>query len=327
MSAWSAGTQTYTSLDEFTAGDIPSWFSVGNQSVYTTYADKIPNEIENQVLQQTLTLTQQLGIYDFTMDTLGADGNKMFNDDYDYDKLNFQDLQKVYNDMLQWQGVGEGAIDLYINPYRLTGADGAILQNLYTTYLNQNIVEKVSLPKLGAYNVLLNKIRLALNHPELAFNILNVKDETGNTISTIATTQFNSNQLAHAQALYNKNNLTYKDYPPEVLEALGLNPNLTDGALQDGENVGSNVSGGQYFSDNQVAHYSTIVDSAESSVINNYGILNPYPVVSGITFDENNQPTVIHYASGTVIAGTETEAGREAYIQQQQEAQEQEQNN
>jgi hypothetical protein len=324
MASWTAGTQTYTSLDEFTSGNIPSWFSVGNQSVYTSYADKIPNEIENQQLQQTLTLTQQLGIYDFTMDTLGVDGNKMFNADYDYDIRNFEDLQKVYNDMQDAQQYGEGNIEMmFMNWYRLTGPDGILLQNLYFTYKNQNIVEKVASPKMGAFYVLENKIKLALEHPEFAFNVLNVKDETGNTIAAVATTQLNSNQLAHAQALYNKNNETYKDYPPEVLQALGLNPNLSNGALQNGEDVGSNVVGGQYFTQDQVAHYGAIVDAVDNSIINNYGLIDvSSPVTTTTTVNTtlpDGQVQSQEYTNTTygVIAGTETQAGQEAYIAQQ----------
>ena len=283
MASWSSGTSVYTPLSEFTSGDIPSWFSVGDQSIYTSYKDKLPNEIENENLQKTLTLTQQLGVYDFTMDTLGADGNKMFNNDYTYQKYNFQDIQKVYNDMLGWNNLGEGDLEQSIDDYRLTGQDGMLLQNMYHTYKDQNIIEKVSSPNSGSYNVLLNKIKLALNHPELPFNILNMKDETGNSISTTAVTQMNSHQLAHAQALYNKNNDLYVDYPPEILEALGLNPNLSNGTLTNNENVNSNVVGGQTFTDDEVSHYATIIDAADNSILSNYGILDntppPPPVV------------------------------------------------
>ena len=188
-------------------------------------------------------------------------------------KYTFQDIQKLYDDMTTWNDETEISIGDSINPYRLTGQDGSLLQNMYTTYRDQLIIEGVSSPNRGAYNIVLNKIKLALAHPELSFNILNVKDETGNSLTTIGLTQLNSNQLAHSQALYNKNNDTYIDYPPEILEALGLNPNLVNGKLDEGENVGSNIDGSQAFTDQQVDGYANIIDASDSAVISNYGLI------------------------------------------------------
>jgi len=207
------------------------------------------------------------------MDQLGVDGNKLFSANNSYTKYTFQDIQKLYDDMITWNDETEISIEDLINPYRLTGQDGSLLQNMYTTYKDQLIIEGVSSPNRGAYNILLNKIKLALAHPELSFNILNVKDETGNSLTTVGLTQLNSNQLAHAQALYNKNNDTYIDYPPEILEALGLNPNLSNGTLTNNENVGSNVVGGQEFTDDQVDGYANIIDAADDSVVSNYGLI------------------------------------------------------
>ena len=145
---------------------------------------------------------------------------------------------------------------------------------MYTTYRDQLIVEGVALPKIGAYYVLLNKIRLARNHPELAFNILNEKDETGNTVSTVATVQLNGHQLAHSQALYNQDNNVYYGVPTAVLEALGLNPNLTNGTLDEGEDVSSNVVGGQTFTDDEVSDYASVLTSMDNVTLSNYGTLN-----------------------------------------------------
>jgi len=247
----------------------------------------------------------------------------MFNDDYQYTKYNFENIQQVYNDMLGWTELGEGDLENTIDDYRLTGQDGMLLQNMYHTYKNQNIIEKVSSPNSGSYNVLLNKIRLALNHPELAFNILNIKDETGNTISTVGVAQMNSHQLAHAQALYIKNNDRYIDYPPEILEALGLNPNLSNGALTGAEDVGSNVPGAQAYTDDEVNHYATIIDAADNSVINNYGIIDTTSQQTQTSYTQTRLPsgeiqtTQSTNTSYGVIAGTETQAGQDAYLESQ----------
>ena len=264
ISSWEAGTSTYTSLEEFTSGGIPSWFSVGADSVYSSYDNKIPDEIVNDALASTLTLTQQLGIYDYTMDTLGVDGGKSFNKNHTFTKYNLENIQKVYTDLLAMKGTTD--IDSLIDPYRLTGQDGMLIQNLYHTYKDQMTVENVAMPQNGALNVIINKLKLAIN-------ILNEKDETGNSISTVATTQLNSNQLAHAQALYNKNNNAYLEVPTEILETLGLNPNLTNGTLTDGESVVSNVVGGQTFTDDQVNGYAEIIDASDSVILPNYGTI------------------------------------------------------
>ena len=149
-----------------------------------------------------------------------------------------------------------------------------LLQNMYTTYRDQLIVEGVALPKIGAYYVLLNKIRLAREHPELAFNILNEKDETGNTVSTVATVQLNGHQLAHAQALYNKDNNAYYGVPTDVLLTLGLNPKLTNGTLDDGEDVGSNVEGSQDFTDEEVSDYAAVLTAMDNTTLSDYGSLH-----------------------------------------------------
>ena len=262
QATWSSGTSVYTPLSDFTSGDVPSWFSVGPDSAFLEYSDDIPNEIENSKMQNTLNLVQQLGVYDFTADTLGVGGQGLFHDDHSYTLQTFDDLDKIHADMLSWDG---SDYDSLFGDYRLTSEDGSILNNLYTTYRDQLVVEKVALTQEGAYNVLLNKIELALLHPELSFNILNEKDETGNSVSTVATMQFNGTQLAHQQALYNANPNIYLDYPPDVLKAMGINPNLNAGALQGAEDVGSNVAGGQAYTDEDVATFETLNEAVENN--------------------------------------------------------------
>ena len=262
QATWSSGTSVYTPLISFTSGDVPSWFSVGPNSAFLEYADNIPGEIENENLQNTLNLVQQLGVYDFTASVLGVGGKTSFNEDHVYTVQHFSDLEQVHADMLAWEG---GDYDSLFGDYRLTGDDGNLLNNLYTTYRGQLVVEKVALAQEGAYNVLLSKIELALLHPELSFNALNEKDETGNSVSTVATMQLNGTQLAHQQALYNANPNIYLDYPPEVLQALGVNPNLSQGELQGAEDVGSNVAGGQAYTDDQVATFETLNEAVENN--------------------------------------------------------------
>jgi hypothetical protein len=263
---WDSATTVYTPLSEFTSGAVPSWFSVGLNSAYLEYADAIPNEIENVNLQENVNLIQQLGTYDFTMSELGLNGTGIFNPDHTYQTYEFNNIQQVYSDMQSWEGSEDYASE-FAN-YRFNGFDGLLLNNMFGTYRQQLQVENVAQTSQGAYQVLLNKIALAIQHPELHFHIMNEKDESGNSVSTVGVMQLNSNQLAHQQALYEANNDIYKGYPVAALVALGLNPSLADGALTDpNEDVGSNVPGGQSFSDNQVQQYAEVHAAVQAATM------------------------------------------------------------
>ena len=68
-------------------------------------------------MQATLTLTQQLGVYDFTMDTLGVDGTGIYNEDHTFTKYNFQNIDKVYTDMMKWYNTTDSTIqEIYMDP-------------------------------------------------------------------------------------------------------------------------------------------------------------------------------------------------------------------
>ena len=89
------------------------------------------------------------------------------------------------------------------------------------------------------------------------------------------------------------------------METLGLNPNLKDGNIGN-KGIGGNIYGSQNFTDEQLNYYTDIINAADNAVINNYGII------------DTSQPD-------TIISGTETQAGREEYIQQQEDLQDQQQ--
>ena len=267
QAAWQAGTDVQYQLDEFTSGaddiaHIPSWFSVGDDSVYSTYANSIPNQLKNAALEQSVNLVQQLGVFDYTHGVLGSLGNGVFNPTHTYESREFDDLNTVVLELMSW--TEDTNFEAQFANYRLESADGVLLNNMYTTYKDQLILEGVADPEIGAYNVLLNKVKLADSQPTIPFTIVDEKDSTGNSVRTVGVMTANRYEIAHVQALYNNDNTIFNGTPEAVLNALGYNPNLANGQLSEGEDVGGSGRYSAPVNAELVQQYATTIESRDT---------------------------------------------------------------
>ena len=267
VAAWQAGTDVQYNLNEFTQepgknAHIPSWFSVGEDSVYSTYANSIPNELQNAALEQSVNLVQQLGIFDFTHGVLGSLGQGSFNETHTFETREFDDINTVVLELMSW--TEDTDFGTQFSNYRLESADGVLLNNMYTTYKDQLILEGVADPEIGAYNVLLNKIKLADRSPLTPFRIMDEKDATGNSVRTVGVMDANKYEIAHVQALYNADNNLFLGTPEAVLQALGYNLNLTNGPLSEGEDVGGSGSYSATVDADLVQQYTVTIDARDT---------------------------------------------------------------
>tara|TARA_R110002124_G_scaffold175373_1_gene343147 strand:- start:58 stop:480 length:423 start_codon:yes stop_codon:yes gene_type:complete len=81
--------------------------------------------------------------------------------------------------------------------------------------------------------------------------------------------QLNVHQLSYYTALYEENNDLYLGYSKQLLRGLGLNENLSLGALADGETVQSQFDADQLDIDEDVVNkYKVIIEARDTQVIN-----------------------------------------------------------
>ncbi len=248
--AWNAQTDHFTNIDDFNDDNInslPSWFSLdptddNNFEIST---------IENAKLAEEATLQEQLGLYDYNLSTLGADGGKVFQDSYTYhtDTLTNigYDLQKL-----------KGGSDWYL--WLLNSPDQKNLLRLYQSYYKQYQLEGVDDASDSAYQTIVNQLQLAVDNGD-DYRIYTEHAPDG-TLVTAASAMgaLNSSQLAYYQALYNQDHTRYMGYNDAALLALGLNTHLANGELFPGETVGRN---NESIDPDLLAHFTSMVSDRD----------------------------------------------------------------
>jgi hypothetical protein len=258
QASWNAGVTTYVSIDEFTSHRRPTWFSVGTTGPYAELGGEMRSVWMDDTLSSSVSLLNQLAVYDFSRSFLGAQGGGLFNSKHVYESHVYTsvEIETMMWQLTQW----EANADLTAAFNGSAGTDDAYLylSSMFNSYKSQLTRQQAVNPEAGAWSILLGKFKLAADNPSLAFTAVREYDGiVGNTVDAVGVLQANSNQLAFYQALYLQNPNRWKGTPTEALEAIGLNPSLTTGELTDGIDVGHGVTGATEWDDDQLQFYQT----------------------------------------------------------------------
>ena len=243
--AWDAQTGIVTDIDDFSddqLNHLPSWFSLETTDPNTFGID----QLENLKLANAANLQQQLGLYDYDLDSLGSDGGKIFNDAYTYKMNTLTDLQADLD-----------YLKTYGNIEQINTVDAADIIALYHGYSDQYQRENSDANNGAALQTIINKLQLAIDGGN-EMRVYSELDPDGNLVASSSQTgDLSDNQLAYYQALVDDTPTLYKGYSTAALLTLGLNVNLANGALPLGNSVASD---GHQLDADLVQQYSDMID-------------------------------------------------------------------
>ena len=263
QSAWNAGVNISIPYEDFVSNLRPPWFSMPStgpwDAFYNVFTGSPVNTIQN--LGTTLSLINAVGTVDYTRSWLGAQGYGFFDSKHNYESHTFtQDeitaiqtwvFKALPNMSLQlfpitsndWMtNIFTTAGETANSPYTEAFLYAQLMMNTYQTEYTRMFVTN---PEEAALQTVMSKLKQAQQSPDLRFTAVREYDPiVGNTVNAVGTMQANSHLLSFYQALYLQDNTRWQGTPTEVLNAIGINPNLTNGQLPDGEDVGSNVVNG-----------------------------------------------------------------------------------
>jgi len=241
--AWQAQTTIYRNISSFQE-ELPNWFAFNTIAPVEGLTSQ-----ENQQLSQSATLMQELGVYDYNLtnsEGYHPESGQLFRstrfETDQYDGLLSQ-LNSIREEGLS---IGNTAID-----------------DVLFSYMRQYDREGAANSRDAAVATVIGKVELAQSEGR-GISFLSVSNPDTTLVRGSMVQDLNTTQSSHYEALYNQDNTRWVGYDANVLQHLGLNTNLANGALAEGESVvneNSDVS-----DDNTVQQFSNALDDQQATL-------------------------------------------------------------
>jgi len=219
--AWQAQTTIYRNISSFQE-ELPNWFA------FNTIApvDGLTSQ-ENQQLSESATLMQELGVYDYNLtnsEGYHPESGQLFR------STRFETDQ--YDGLLaQLNGIQEQGLSI----------GNTVIDDVLLSYMRQYDREGAANSRAAAVATVVGKVELAQTEGR-GLSFMSVSNPDTTLVRGSMVQDLNSTQSSHYEALYNQDNTRWVGYDTTVLEHLGLNTNLANGALEEGESVVSSHS-------------------------------------------------------------------------------------
>ena len=267
QAAWMSQSDQFTNVEDFQEEDdygnlgLPNWFSYD-----TTFGEQFGiTSGESQILIENASLVQQLGLYDYNLALLGSEGNMIQNSEHKY--TNYRIGLDVMSD-------GIAGLNALLNNDPTANFEGNNfvlnhgINDIIDAYETQFKSEGVSNSREAAIAATISKLQLAIADQK-TINITSVSHQDNTLIGSSMIQELNVHQISYYTALYQENNDLYLGYSKQLLRGLGLNENLSLGALAEGETVQSKFDAVQLDIDQDVVNkYKIIIEARDSQVIN-----------------------------------------------------------
>ena len=219
--AWQAQTTIYRNISSFQE-ELPNWFAFNTIAPVEGLTSQ-----DNQMLSQSATLMQELGVYDFNLTSSEGyhpESGQLFRttrvETDQYDAL-----------LQQLDGIRELGISI----------GNTVIDDVLVSYMRQYDREGATSSRSAAIGTVIGKIQTAQSEGR-GLSFLSVSNPDTTLVRGSMVQDLNSTQSSHYEALYNQDNTRWLGYDTNVLEHLGLNTNLANGALEEGESVVSSHS-------------------------------------------------------------------------------------
>ena len=219
--AWQAQTTIYRNISSFQE-ELPNWFAFNTIAPVEGLTSQ-----ENQQLSQAATLMQELGVYDYNLtnsEGYHPESGQLFRSTrFETDKY---DGLLSQLDSIREQGLSIG---------------NTVIDDVLLSYMRQYDREGAANSRAAAVATVVGKIELAQTEGR-GLSFLSVSNPDTTLVRGSMVQDLNSTQSSHYEALYNQDNTRWVGYDTSVLQHLGLNTNLANGALGEGESVVSSHS-------------------------------------------------------------------------------------
>jgi hypothetical protein len=214
--AWQAQTTIYRNISSFQQ-ELPDWFSFNTIAPVEGLSSK-----GNQELAQAATLMQQLGAYDYNL-TNSEGYHPETGQIFRSERFEVGSLSSLL-DKLQAIPVGD----------KSTG--DTVVDDVLIAYERQYTREKAADAWTAALSTVISKVQLAQAEGR-SLSVLSVSNPDYSLSRGSMIQDLNETQSSHYVALYNQDNTRWVGYDKVELAHLGLNTDLSDGALAEDASV------------------------------------------------------------------------------------------
>ena len=214
--AWQAQTTIYRNISSFQE-ELPNWFSFNTIAPVEGLSSQ-----ENQQLSQSATLMQELGVYDYNLtnsEGYHPESGQLFRSTR-FETDQYDSLLSQLNSIRQ-EGLSIG---------------NTVIDDVLVSYMRQYDREGAISSRAAAVATVIGKVELAQSEGR-GISFLSVSNPDTTLVRGSMVQDLNSTQSSHYEAMYTQDNTRWVGYDTNVLQHLGLNTNLANGALEEGESV------------------------------------------------------------------------------------------